>query len=94
VRPLREEDNDILVLRLLSLVAARICHFTPEVCQTQERETEVRVRGRQGGALAVSRFLSAKAAGISLAGRSVQVAGRGHRGSQENFDGRALPCGS
>jgi hypothetical protein len=40
----------------------------------QERETEIGVRGRQGSALAVSRFFSAKAAGIGLAGRSVQVA--------------------
>ena len=40
----------------------------------QERESEVGVCGRQGGALAVSRLFSAKAAGIGLAGRSVQVA--------------------
>ena len=40
----------------------------------QECETEVRVRGRQGGALAVFRFFSAKAASIGFAPRAVEVA--------------------
>jgi hypothetical protein len=39
----------------------------------QERETEFRVRDRQGGAPAVSRFFSAKTAGIGLARRAVWI---------------------
>ena len=74
MRLLREEDNNALVLWRLSLVALQICHFTPELCQMQERETEVWVRGSQGGAVTVSRFFSAKAAGVGLTGQSVQAA--------------------
>ena len=82
--PLREEENDVLILWLVSLVALHVCHFTPELCQMQERKTELGVRGGQGGALAVPRFFSAKAASISLG--SVPVA---HRCSQENYGARA-----
>jgi len=39
-----------------------------------ERAAEVRVRGRQGGALAVSRLLSAKAASIGFADVPWEVA--------------------